>query len=400
VLDRGDFTYLGYYNVQTNSNDSPYGQALTLRRVDGDLRFLTLDWDGPNTTRVLSEFSIGSTQIGGTVTGFTNRWRISPIGAYNGIWWDDARQVLWSSAGPDYTTDFIPGYVGFRTLNANGTVSNEKGFSLNGIPGKRTYGGVQRVPAWFQAQYGVGPYVTGWGGYTSLMAQGGGASLGLTCYAFPDPASLANGASLNVKTCADHISGTRNEDWYKNTGAKSPSSFDRGIRVTPVENYFDGGDPRPNPPTRPTEPSIGYWLSPAPDGFGRWTWGDSYYNNCNWIETSSKKGFVCVAALAGGKAYYQSSSTSYDKRTMEMHVFDPTNLGLVVQGALPPWAVQPSNLWELSLPGIGGLGQAGSTTPGNVAGAAYDAVSGRLYLMGFQGGGTYVNRLYVFQVAQ
>src|SRR6185436_7981019 len=99
-----------------------------------------------------------------------------------------------------------------------------------------------------------------------------------------------------------------------------------------------------------------YLLSPAPDGRGRWTWGDSYYNTCNWIETSSKKGFVCVASLAGGKAWYQSSSLSFARRVAEIHVFDPDQMGRVIQGSLQPWNIQPSNLWEASLPGIGGPG--------------------------------------------
>src|SRR5690606_26686029 len=126
-------------------------------------------------------------------------------------------------------------------------------------PAKRVYGGCTAVPAALVTRLG-GPYVCGWGGYTSLVLQGGGASIGPTMYAIPDPDSIANGATVGARTILD----------------AADAQTHRGVRLTIPQNYFDGGDPRQNPPTRPTQPpaSTGGWLSPNADGLGWMVWGD------------------------------------------------------------------------------------------------------------------------------
>src|SRR5690606_14213038 len=130
----------------------------------------------------------------------------------------------------------------------------------------------------------------GWGGYTSLVAQGGGASIGPTMYAVPDPEAVGNGATVGARTILD-------------------AAHHRGVRKTIPTNYFDGGDPRRNPSTRPTQPPVPEcdWLSPNADVLGWMVWGDSYYNTGTWIGTT----FAAVASLCKGACWYQSSTLAF-----------------------------------------------------------------------------------------
>ncbi|OGE75813.1 MAG: hypothetical protein A2895_01150 [Candidatus Doudnabacteria bacterium RIFCSPLOWO2_01_FULL_42_60] len=402
LLTPADFTYLGYYDVNAIA---VWGHGLTHRYINGDLRFLTMDY--PTTLR---EFSIAGKNYGDLITLTTNVW--PDIGGciwyHTGYWWDEAGQKLWNTTGPDYTTIYDPAQICTRTLNSNGTISNYKRVTLEGIPAKRAFGGVQPVPAWFQTQYGVGPYVTGWGGYTSLAAQGGGASFGSAMYSFPDISNLANDSqvpSAQIKTLADHGPANSN-DWY--ASGSVPTSYDRGVRLTVPINYFDGGDLRPNgicsdqscnalAPINP--PASGaQWLSPAPDGKARFVWGDNYKNTGNWIDTPTKKGFISIANLAKGKAWYCSSTLCSEQSTQELHIFDPDQLGQAALGSLPPWKIQPSSMMELNVPRT--LGYASASAYGKLDGATFDPVTNRLYIMGFgiSPASIYYNRLYVYQV--
>jgi hypothetical protein len=194
VLTAQDLSYLGYYDVQTNGQDTTYSQSLTHRYVNGQLRFLNLQLRGQ-----LHEFSVAGKNYGDVISTITNHWDLSAqnlLYDFNGLWWEEARARLWITGAVDYTANNYDSEIHTLALNTDGTYSGLKVVTLAGLPMKRTYGGVQPVPTWFQSQYGVGPYVVGWGGYTSLVAQGGGASMGPTMYAMPDPTNLANGAAI------------------------------------------------------------------------------------------------------------------------------------------------------------------------------------------------------------
>src|SRR5690606_18938132 len=104
---------------------------------------------------------------------------------FHGIWYEQAKNRLWITSATDYTNETIPARVTLVELGDGGSVRLLKQFFLD-KPAKRVYGGCQAVPASLVAQIG-GPYVCGWGGYTSLVMQGGGASIGPTMYAIPDP---------------------------------------------------------------------------------------------------------------------------------------------------------------------------------------------------------------------
>lgn len=403
-LSGSDFTYLGHYDVALMGMNTPFAHALTHRYVGGDLRFLTVENGEP--TALLREWSVSGKKFGDLVSSATGAWNDpwgnkQPLnGNFFGLWWDELRKRLWSVHAFDYTYDVIQTQIYTRTLNADGSVSDLHGpVGLSGISAKRVYGGVQPVPEWFQQKYAVGPYVVGWGGYTSISRGGGICSFGPTMYGIPDPSRYAPSTEMpttDFRTIMDCSSGTSGTDWYKNT----TQTFDRGVRQNIPINYYDGGDPRSNPTTAPTDPPVANagWLSPAPDGLGRFVWGDSYYNTGCWIDGPNKQGFLAVASLGAGKNWYGNATLNCDSRVFELHIFDPSDLGEAAQGRRAPWNVKPSSMLTLQLPGIGGRPFSGNSPQGGVAGATYDALTKRLYLFGPAGGGTYVNRLYVYAV--
>lgn len=369
VVQGSNFNYEGYRDVRTNGNDSTFGHGLTHRYVDGELRFLTIAHP-----QRLHEFRIAGTPLGGSVTQTTATWDLSGTGAmsvFNGIWFEAGRNRLWITSSEDYTAVNHPAKVTLISLGSNGSVSTIKTFFLN-VPAKRVYGGCNKVPDALVSQLG-GPYVCGWGGYTSLVNNGGGASIGPAMYAIPDPDGIANGATANVRTILDH-------------------AFDfRGVRRTIPQNYFDGGDPRSNPPTRPTSPPVsdGNWLSPNNEGLGWMVWGDSYYNTGVWIGTT----YAAVASLCKGACWYQSGTLAFDGRQFELHTWNGANLGSNQQR-------RPDSLTELHVPSDNPRVWKGNITAGNIAGATYDPVSSRLYLIGFPfGNDNYTGRLFSYTVS-
>ena len=160
-------------------------------------------------------------------------------------------------------------------------------------------------------------------------------------------------------------------------------------RTIPI-NYFDGGDPRANPPSRPTSPPVGSaaWLSPNGDGLGWMVWGDSYYNTGVWIGTT----YAAIASLCRGACWYQSSTLAFDGRQFELHLWDGNSLG-------SDRLKRPASMTELNLPRANPRVWGGNTPVGNVAGATYDPTSGRLYLIAFPlGPDDFTGRLYSFVV--
>jgi hypothetical protein len=375
-------TLLGFYDVNIDGNNTTYMQGATHRYVNGELRFLSLALAGR-----LLEFRTPAA-YGQRATQVTASWDLGPTKAlnnFNGIWWEASKNRLWITSAEDYTNVNHPAKVTLISLGAGGVATVLKQFFLN-VPAKRVYGGCQAVPPSLSAQLG-GPYVCGWGGYTSLVAQGGGASIGPTMYVIPDPDTIAAGATASVRTILDFAT-------------------TRGVRTTIPVNYFDGGDPRQNPSTRPTVPPVssGAWLSPNSQGLGWMTWGDSYYNTGAWVGET----FVAVASLCGvqgatttkvgtttitgsGACWYQSSTLAFDGRQFELHAWAGSGLG---SNTLK----RPDQMTVLSIPTPNTRVWSGNIPTGNIGGATFDPTTGIYWLLGFPFNGDYDGRLYAFRV--
>ena len=402
--------------------------GLTCRRVKGQLRFLTLSYSGSiNTPSRLIEFALPG-DVGKGITTLTNHWDDiwSPLphpnvggGDEYGFWWEDQGNDngrLWTTHCTDYPSEAKPAgsntgtnnpfAIAVRTLNADGTIAHLTGeYGFEGVGQRAIYGGVQPIPQWFRDEYKVAqPYAVGWGGYTSRMAQGLVPSMGLMMLAIPDVTSLPANSVIPAKDytiLADHRSGTTHtKDWY---ASGKPSSFDRGQRNADVVNYFDGGDTRPNPKSAPSDPPVAdaRWMSPAPDGLGRFVWGDSFYNTGCWIDGPKKGGFVVVGSFAKGKAYYMGSTLHNEGRHAELQIFEPNDFGKVLQGTMDPWNIQPvgSKLLTSDLAPLHLLYPTdGNNANGAVAGATFDPTTKMLYLWCTQVNGKYGCCLVVYKV--
>ncbi len=418
LLGADDFAFLGSFDVQGNvAVDLPYGSGLSHRYVGGQLRLLTSAFNSYAANVV--EFT--PTPFGGLVNSLTNTWAEAFPAQWRGgavwrsLWWDDANQRLLTTVALDYPQGGIPTdegrLIGVCTLNDDGSVTpGTQLVKLAGIGQRAVVGGLRRIPAWFAVANGTGPYLAGFGGYTSLMAQGLGPSLGPFFAAIPDPAPYASETEIPaslIAVLADCRSGAMaGTDWYA-TGA--PMTFDRGVGSGSVTNYYDSGQNGiAAPPTVPPSPPA-YWQSPAPDGLRRWVWGDSYWSACDWIDddagTRSKHGLVTVATLATGRAWYQDSTLNCDGRVAEIHVYDPADLAACKAGTLSPWAVRPRMRLDISAiikSGCDALrARNGSGPDGSIGGATFDRATNTLWLICHWAvnSSPYSARVYAFGVA-
>lgn len=406
LLSASDFTYLGRY--KGGDSEWLYGMGLTHRYVGGQFRLMGLKFDAswfPDTR--LQEYTLpgsyGSTLTQGTT--WNNIWASSiQPGNHMQIWWDEENTRLWAGHSIDYPSIAAgegnwTSSLSTRTLNSNGTTGTITGYwGLQNVGQRANYGCVTRVPTWFRTAYGVGPYMTGMGGYTSLLAQGLGPPLGPFMAFIPDPhgvyatqaydSTSYNIPSADYKIAADCRGGSVTTDWYPNYSTRT---FDRGVRVTTnVTNNYDSGNNN-------TE-----WYSPAPndpDGYGRWTWGDRYSNAC-WIDddagTRSRHGLLVPLSCASGTAYYQASDLHCGGRVYEFHVYDPDDLAAGVAGTLSKWKVRPRSLWQVSLTGMGGA-KDGSSMVSDISGMTFDSTTSRLYVRGSDYNSN-AGWVYVFQV--
>jgi hypothetical protein len=402
ILGQSDFVYQGYYIVQRDGNynnmaELNYGQGFTHRYVSGQLRFLTYSFFGnvQGGGDHLIEFAPPAGGLGGTITNRTNHWAdifgstgmAFGNGVWGGLWYEQSQERLWTTWAVDYPDDTMLSWTKtfvVRTLNSDGTVSNVQGpWGLQGIGQRRIYGGVVAIPSWFQSTYGAAAYGAGWGGYSSRMAQGLSAALGPTFYTFPEPTGYPVGdiPTSAFKTIMDHGDGIYGADWYPNG---SPTSFDRGVRNTDVDNDYDAP----------------YWQSPAPDGLGRWTWGDSNWNTGCWIETPTKQGFILIPKLCNGRTWYETSTLHCERQSAEIQVYDPNLLGQVTQGTRAKWNTYPTNRWEITstLAPLGfNYGRSGNGPDGGPAGASYDSTTQTLYIYCI-GGSNWNSYILVYHV--
>jgi hypothetical protein len=399
LISAADIVPLGSYDVAANiaGGDLNYGQGFTHRYVDGQLQFLTTTFysGGYRLLALPKPAAFGDlittpTTVWANAKDGTNPW---PNGILLGLHWDEAAGTLWSTEGIDYPDDeqaVSTDCLSIRTLNNDGTASGFRGyFGLADRSPRETYGGAVRIPEWFQSAYGSGPVGLGFGGYASRLSAGGTVSLGPTLYSIPEPTDFADGTEFTTsqyKALMTCRSGSGLTDWY---ASGTPTTFDRGVRNSDVVNNYDDGN----------------WHSPAPDGLGRWVWGDSNWNTGCWIDGPNKHGFLTVPTLCSGNVHYETSTLHRERTTFEIQVFDPVHLGEVALGSRQPWDVKPTTRLAIEPEGLytETPGEIAGNSPANsIGGATFDATTGILYLYGIwmlaSLGLSPNSRIYAYQV--
>lgn len=432
ILAESDFTYLGKY-LLNQDNDTPFGLGLSHRYVSGSFRYLWLRWQGSSSTPRYrpEELSLPAGGFDDTIDSgdITNSWSnlwdsaLSAADSHIGMRWEEANSRLWVSQAWDYpqgdvstsetsalTTCTLPG--------GGGDVTTSGWWGFEGVGQRAINGPVEPVPSWFQSANSTGPYVSLSGGYTSLMAQGLGPSLGPFFMFFPTLHGVYTGTGFLdahnvpasvIKIGADCRSGATNvSDWYTDYNGRA---FDRGVRGESVVIDWFENDTRSNPgsaPTYPTDivadPQWGIFPSGGavpndPNGYGRWAWGDRYEGGF-WCDndagTQEKHGICMVASLASGAAYYGNSTLNYAGREVELHIYDPDDVAACIAGSLAAYKVRPTHAFKLTLPGLPTGSSSGFGSP-RPSGCTYDPTTKRLHIM-VQGYDTFVAAIYVFEL--
>ena len=124
----------------------------------------------------------------------------------------------------------------------------------------------------------------------------------------------------------------------------------------------------------------GQWLSPAPDGYGRFVGqGDRYYSSGLWIDGPSKQGFLTCFSGQGGWSGYVNSHGGNAYTASELHVFDPADFGAVVAATKNPWNVQPKAFLDLT-PDVTALGGCNPGINSYPQGITFDLSTKLLYV--------------------
>ena len=424
VLSQSDFTYEGFYLFPDVVVDHVEGRGVAHRYVDDTLQIITMhlnQLDGGNKQTAVIWALPGSYGQNASLVNYGGNFWNGGFGLtdpWQSLWYDDQNDRLWVAASMDYPWDVASrsntAVLTGRTLPANGgTCTNYTGWKgFQGIGSRAAFGKPQRVPSWFRTKHSLPEYVSLSGGYSSLMEQGLGASIGPMFFFFEEPwaaTSLTFGTdSYSIPTAertikADFRSGSNSLDWY--SGNPDLTTFenrprDRAARVTPIKNYMDvGSDPRPdagnNPSTPPTEDPLpgGNWYSPCPldpQGYGRWSWVDSFHGSGTWIDGANKHGIMMIGTVTSGSIYYQSSGVQNTNRAAELHIYNPED----VATNSVAYRLRPSSLFTLP-----DLTQYCTQTVKHDA--TFDAATGKLYVMqyGARHNTVYKNMLHVYQVA-
>ncbi len=346
-----DLTGLDYYIVDSTGPGSEFIAGLTIRNVGGDKRFYTLGRRPSGTPPVLAEISISGKSPGDVVSA-TRSWANIFAGAalvpgfdgsFNRIYWDPLTSKLCTNWTVEYYS-LDPTQLSCRTLNDNGTISNFKEISLQGLNSKHAFGGFVPVPSTFQSTYAVGPLATGFGGNTSMAAQG--ASMGPNLYFFPAMAGLSNGQEVpisNIKVGADTYCGTLGgSDWYGTSVRQCP---ERGRRLTQPNNYGDyasSGQPLTLSGTVNTNGTLVTWVSERYNRdfttavnvswptYGTCWWPGNHFviNNVSYVVASCTDAtHIVLTTSAGTQAGVSFTSPSPFEPLMDQrNVFQPNDL--------------------------------------------------------------------------
>lgn len=231
--------------------------GFTGRMVNGEPRMLVSTSGSYDVFPTVYEFALTGLVAGGHINPLrvTNAWKgedlfadmpFKPTAGVQG--WDsltvDKDGNLWH-VGINFGGGGAPAPISRRKPGPNGSVTDFKWISLEGVNSVTVFGGVVDLPKWLQDKYGLGPRAAGFGG--GLIQYATEQSLGLYAVAFPEIDKYANGETIkavDLQKLADHTSGLPKVDrWHPPYSPSSPGPFDRGHRMRGKHSDFTcGGD--------------------------------------------------------------------------------------------------------------------------------------------------------------
>jgi len=247
------------------------------------------------------------------------------------------------------------GYSIVTGTGVNTVATGQAAYRFQGRGEKFTRGGVTPIPTWFANRFTGGRNLAaGFGGYFSIISSG----------------SL--GAALTAVFSPD-ISVNPDKSYLQHTpllGYPTPHHQERDPNYNSA--YYSGG---------------GGWDPPGAwnplNGKGFYTWSDTLYQGCTWIDRAGSQGIVCIIQVCQGNAYYQASNLHCDSGTgaYEWFVFDPKDLARVANGEIQQHQVQPVSYWtdpNLPLVSYQANGWDGS---GFGVSITYDPLSDQLFVL-------------------
>lgn len=386
-LTEAAFTYVGSFEMPqlAGGDEASYGLGYTLRRVDGQLRALSVTLH-----HTLYEVAVPAPVAGGTWprAQVTRTWAGAlaqrpldpPAGrgsSVHGIHWDELDQRLYYGYGDDYNAaSATDPAVGACSLDDVGAATFIGAWRFGNRGQKAAMGGVVELPEWFVAQACPGRRLAaGFGGYYSIVATGP-CSMGPALTAF-DPADASAARHLLDLPRTDLVG-------YPYTYAPGPAT-DRCHRSADYTNEFDGWQPV--------------------NGTGYWNWTDLLWQGGVVIDTPAVSGLLMLPTLGTGRVWYETSNLHSQGATHWWYAYRWGDLADVAGGRREQWQVQPGASWQVRYPRLPDPLPAWDTGHRHmVVGAAFDPVEARLHVVtraGWSGGyvGEFGHTVHVYSVS-
>jgi hypothetical protein len=223
-----------------------------------------------------------------------------------GLYWDDARGVLWWNYANSYN---VSGKndpcFGFTELKEDGVVINGPWLAEGDMANShRCQGGITAIPDWFATKYTGGKKLgLGFGG---TFAGSANASYGPTLFAVEAPKKGTSAVKCQV------------------------------LLNYPAPDHFCIRDPD-------YKTEVKWSKNPVKD-VGFWTTADHLTGGGIWIDLPDAHGLVFFPKLAHGKIAYVTGGTSWDGASSNIYVYDPADLARVARGQIRPWDVKPAHM--------------------------------------------------------
>jgi PKD repeat protein len=367
VLRQADFQYLGCFKCpgRAGGMDTAYSVGgIALRRVGGQVRLFCA-----------ANENVGGGGIYEIAVPDRSTWSTSPASApeatmvkdYGGgtlcispntrtnlgaLLWDEPTQRLYWSYYKYYEvsapgdSDYEPGVFGYADFATN--PPTVYGRWQVDVSHHRVNGGPTRIPDWFAAKYGLGSKTLGLGfggGYSGVTA----CSYGPCLYAvdWPSP-SLSYDTPMATTELLSYP--------YQSDDAVRDSYFCPRPGSFWSEMYWDDGAVKLADGSIDFSKSLSRHQHGGPFFFvsADYIWGAGI-----WIDTPNKSGMLFGPRLAQGRCWYGEGGTHFDGGHHPWWmVYDPTDLGAVLDGTKQSWEAKPAHQWknqEVSSEGMHGF---------------------------------------------